>query len=298
MQAFLAHHRAHLATSGTHLALLAVGGHFDSRTGWTVCLSLMVLLSLAAWTMALRRRRAIVDTPTSRIAYAAQGYVELQGRGRALDGLPLVSPLSGVTCLWYRYLTERRDGEGKWVYEDSGESDASFLLEDETGSCLVDPEGAEVSSDHKECWTAQDRRLTEWRLLGNDKICVLGDFATLRGGDALDSGEDTKQLLAEWKRDPVGLRRRFDLNGDGEISEAEWQLARSAARREVEKRHTELMASPDLNTVRRPAGGQAYLISNLTPERLARRFGLWAVFHLVVFFAVLGAFPRVLAHYG
>ena len=40
-------------------------------------------------------------------------------------------------------------------------------------------------------------------------------------------------------------------------------------------------------------GGRLYLIANLAPEKLARRYGLWALFHLAVFFAALGALPWV-----
>lgn len=55
---------------------------------------LLAVIGLIAWTSTFRRRRAITDTPTSRIASAAQGYVELSGQGRALDDPPLYAPLT------------------------------------------------------------------------------------------------------------------------------------------------------------------------------------------------------------
>ena len=120
-------------TSGAQLALLVIGAQTESPLGWSVCLGLMALLSLWAWSGALRRRRAITDTPTSRIASAAQGYVELQGNGRPMAGLPLVSPLSGGRCLWYRNTTEQKDSENQWKVINRDESEASFVLDDGSG---------------------------------------------------------------------------------------------------------------------------------------------------------------------
>jgi len=56
----------------------------------------------------LFRLRLIEDTPTSLIRSAAQGYVELQGRGELLPGPPIVAPLTGLPCVWYRFKVEER----------------------------------------------------------------------------------------------------------------------------------------------------------------------------------------------
>lgn len=279
-------------TSGAQLALLLVGAQTDSPLGWSICLGLMALLSLWAWSGALQRRRAVTDTPTSRIASAAQGYGELQGRGRPMGGLPLVSPLSGSPCLWYRNVTEQRNSEHKWEVINRSESEASFILDDGSGQCAVDPQGAEIHSNHKRHWSEGDYRYTEWSLREGDELYVLGGFRTQGGGDALlDPAADLGLILGEWKRDRAELLRRFDLNGDGELDMDEWRLARQAARREVDKLHRQARAVPDIHLMGRPAPGQLYLIANLAPEKLARRYGLWALFHLAVFFAALGALP-------
>ena len=87
--------------------------------------------------MPVTKARAAVRS-TSKVASAAQGYVELIGSGRPLAGAPLISPVSQLPCLWYRYKIERKTSDNKWVLEDKGESDASFILEDGTGECVVD----------------------------------------------------------------------------------------------------------------------------------------------------------------
>jgi len=279
-------------TSGAQLLLLLVGAKLESRTGWLVCVGAMAAISLVAWLSTLRRRRAIADTPTSRIASAAQGYVELRGTGRPLDDPPLRSHLTSLPCLWYRYQVEERSGGEKWHTVSSGESDVALILEDGSGRCLIDVDGAEILTRHKESWAKDDRRYTEWKLLINDPLYALGEFRSIGGATLeLDAGSDIKTLLADWKNDQPTLLKRFDLNADGAIDITEWSLARRAARREVERQHRQARQETDLHTLRSPNNGLLYLISNLDPDKITRRYLWWAIFHLAVFFAALGALP-------
>lgn len=274
--------------SGGQLILLFIGFQIDDPRGWFFIAVGIAALSVFGWLGALRRWRIISDTPTSLVATAAQGYVELIGRGKALEGLPVVSPLTGLPCLWYHYDVEVKDGEGKWKHDRSDTSDASFIVDDGTGECLVDPEGAEVLSIRKDVWTEGDERYTQWLLLKEERIYVLGQFTTRSGLDLqLDRNGDIKDLLAEWKRDNPQLLKRFDLDNDGQLSLKEWELARNAARREVEARHRDARSSADLHLMHYPEDGRLYMISNMGPDKLARRYQWWAWGHLFVFFAGL-----------
>lgn len=280
-------------TSGAQLGLLIVGLQQESRVGWTVCVTLMAIISLFAWMSTMRRRRAIVDTPTSRIASAAQGYVELHGTGRPLDDPPLLSHLTQLPCLWYRYIVEEKSND-KWRTVSKGESDIAFIIDDGTGRCVVDVDGAEILTRHKETWERGGYRNTEWKLLINDPVYALGEFRTVGGGTLeLDANSDINALLAEWKKDKARLLKRFDLDGDGSIDMKEWTLARQAARREVSKQHREARAEADVHTLRCPAAGRLYLLSNLDPDKITRRYLWWAAFHLTVFFGALGALPWI-----
>ncbi len=279
-------------TSGAQLLLLLIGAKLESRVGWLVCVGLMASLSLVAWLSTLRRRRAIADTPTSRIASAAQGYVELRGTGRPLDDPPLLSHLSALPCLWYRYRVEEKTGSGKWHTVSNGKSDVALILEDGSGRCLVDVDQAEILTRHKESWVKGDHRYAEWKLLIDDPLYALGEFRSIGGATLeLDAESDVKALLAAWKNDRATLLKRFDLDADGEINVKEWALARQAARREVDKMQRAARQEPELHTLRCPDNGQLYLIANLAPEQIARRYLVWSVFHLVVFFAALAALP-------
>lgn len=282
----------HLVTSGGQLVLLLIGLKTESSLGMFVCVALMAPLSLVAWTSAYRRTRAVADTPTSRVASAAQGYVELIGAGKPLAGAPLLSPLTQLPCLWFRYTVERKDSENKWVQESKGESDASFILDDGTGECLVDPEGAEMLVTKKDTWIEGDRRYTQWLLIERQSIYALGQFAT-RGSVDLDLSvaDDVKHLLAEWKNRPAELLQRFDLDKNGHLDLKEWELARAQARREVLANHRDLRASAELHVMRLPEDGRLYLISDLDPGKLASKYRWWSWFHIAVFFGTLIALP-------
>ena len=99
---------AQLLTSGAQLLLLIIGMRLNSRHGWLYCLAAVALISVFAWVSALYRLRTIRNTPTSRIASAAQGYVELVGKGAQFCDPPLLSQLRHQPCLWSRYRVEER----------------------------------------------------------------------------------------------------------------------------------------------------------------------------------------------
>jgi hypothetical protein len=277
--------RIGLLTGGGQLGLAILGIQLHSRHGWLVVLPLIAALSLWAWTSMFRRYRAVGDTPTSQIASAAQGYVEFYGRAQYRPEAKPRAPLSGRECCWYRYRRERRTSDNKWILEGQGQSVAAFLLRDATGTCVVDPDYAEIVTTHVQTWREEDFRLTEWWIADGDPLYALGEFRTLR---AADPRNDLGAVLADWKRDRSQLLQRFDLDRNGEISFQEWALARAAAKRQVERRQTELAAVPPVDVLVAPRDGRLYLLSNFDPRKLTRRFVLGAWAHLAAFFATLG----------
>jgi len=254
---------------------------------------IVLALGLYGWWRALKRSRALLDTPVSRIASAAQGYVELCGKGRPLDGAPLVSPLDGKPVLWYRlstYSLRRSRFLNLWNLVDSHESDSSFLIDDGSGNCCaIDPEGAEVLA-HRHL-TRRDGHLyhKQWHILPGDRIYALGEFSTLGSvSPDMDVSRQIKDLLEDWKKDRPALLRKFDANRDGEIDFEEWEAARAEARRQAMELHREILAAPEAHVMRKPKD-RLYLISDLDPNRLGRRFRIWALLHALTFLAAAGA---------
>ncbi|MFZ5557080.1 MAG: hypothetical protein ACOZDY_10235 [Pseudomonadota bacterium] len=277
---------ANVYTSLAYLALVAVGFQIDTRAGWLIGLALIALIALFAWLGSLKRFRAIDDTPTSRVASAAQGYVELEGRAYPHPGAPVISKLNLLPCCWYRYEIWERGQDNKWQRMDHGESADTFLLRDGSGECVVDPEDAEVLTRHRRTWHQGSYRYTEWTLIERDPLYALGEFATLSAHAELNAREDIAALLAQWKRDRQRLLKRFDADADDAIGLDEWDEARRQAKAEVERQHREYRLEGNIaHVLRRPADGRLFLLANVEPERLARRYRNWAWVHLAALLA-------------
>lgn len=270
-----------LASVG-HLLLLVIGLHLGSPLAWLCILAVIAILSVLLWAANYRRTRAVADTPTSRIASAHQGYVELVGKARQFDSAPLTGPLSGTPCVWFRYRIEQRQ-DNRWLLTSEGRSETSFRLDDGSGSVVVDPHRAEVVTDHHRRWRKGDRRYSEWLLLSGIRVYALGEFSTVGGSNAeLDHRADVVALLDHWKRDPKTLRRRFDLDRNGEIDLQEWELARRAARREVEQLHAEIRNQPGMHVLRAPRDGRLFVLSNFDPDLLSARYRFWTRIQLCI----------------
>lgn len=285
MRAWLRFRSANWLTGGAHFVIVAVAAHADSPAVWPYALASMSLVSFAAWIANYRRYRQIADTPTSRVASAAQGYVELLGRAAPLPGMAaLLTRFRQLPCVWYRYQVEEKGSNDKWSFKDEGESEDPFLLIDATGQCVIDPEQAEIITSHVDTWTEGDYRYTESLLLPQDRISALGEFSTIGGaGATLDFDGDVGALLAEWKKNQPQLRERFDLNRDNSIDAMEWELARRQAQREVERQHLEIRASSDVSILRKPADGRLFLLSNHLPDKLTTRYLRWSSVHILIF---------------
>ncbi|MFQ5935061.1 MAG: GIDE domain-containing protein [Acidiferrobacterales bacterium] len=277
-----------------------------------------VVSSWQSWRQ-LYRARTIEDIPTAKARSAHQGYVELEGLGRLMDGPPIVAPLSGLSCVWYRYRVERHETyydrgrtRHRWVTLESGESSEIFWLEDDTGRVVIDPEGAEITPKHKDVWRSHSGligfarqpahivsylashpsghryRFTEERINPGDCVYAIGLLKNIRshaGRPTVDV--EVRQLLRQWKHDQAILKERFDLNGDGEIDQQEWRLARSQARREVLKARQEegQKFTEGINVMTRPAERRRpYLLSAYPQTDLIKRYRQWAAVYGVAFF--------------
>ncbi|MEE8287400.1 MAG: hypothetical protein V3R72_11950 [Gammaproteobacteria bacterium] len=243
---------------------------------------------LIAWLAALRRYRIIADTPTAVLRSAAQGYVELVGTCRAIPGSDLLLYGKAPPCLWYlaTILEQNRSFSKTRTTTRFERSEDTFLIEDGTGECVIDPEHAEVLSAHQTSWRNGDTYYRVCYLLPGDQLYAIGDMRTLRAADGtLDRRADVSALLREWKTDRAALVQRFDTNGDGEIDLQEWQGAVSAAGRDVDARHREMRLQPGLHLMRAPDDGRPFLLSNRDPGELRKRYRWRAWFHLTVFVA-------------
>jgi hypothetical protein len=282
---------------------------------WWIC-GIAIVVALAggvASFMFLRHARLIEDTPTSRVRSAAQGYVELEGQTREMEGLPIVCPLSGTRCVWWRYRVEEkrttyRKGKShtRWVTVSRAVSDDSFLLDDGTGQCIVDPTGARIIPTRRRRWYGNRSqpdigpeagsgllrsmfcryRYTEELIFRSDLIYALGHYRTQSGGGAeFDEKADLTVLLNKWKRDPQ-MMELLDVNKDGHIDAREWEAARRMALNRVREEHVRrAVETPDLNILSKPKDGRPYLLSGVPQAKLVRRYRTYAGLAIAGFFA-------------
>lgn len=270
--------------SGLYFTLIAVAAQSGPGLQARWCLAGAALLAGMAWLGSLRRTRAIAELATSRIASAAQGYVELMGRANSDKAQLIYTPLGGIACIWYRYrLYSKDNAKREWRQIDSGTSSSTFDISDPTGVCTVDPDHAEVVGAEVRTSYPGGDKLVEECLFGGSTIYVLGDFSTVGGSSsALNVREDVSALLARWKQDRANLHQRFDLDRNGTLNLQEWELARQLATRTVEREHRDIRQQPGLHLLRAPDGGRLFLISALSPKALRNHFLRWSVFHLAM----------------
>lgn len=278
----------------------------DSNVFW-ILFSVLLLAAIACFYQAvkyLNYTRLIVDTPTSRIASAAQGYVELEGLGYLMDGVPVLLPGNQKPCLWYRkviYEYESIGNQKGWKKLRDEVSDNLFLIKDASGEAVIDPDDAMVTPNHKRTHYNNNagrkyKHVDTWISI-NAPLHVMGNFTTTGGAQGeFDVNADVRELLREWKADSNTMLERFDENNDGDIDLEEWKKVREAALEHVLEEHAALRKVPPTNLVdathdrRRP-----FLISAKDQFDIVKRWQLYKYLYFTLFF-VSGVFAVYLAN--
>lgn len=260
---------------------LKLGTRFNP---WPWLVLLFAVCAFLFWLMAYRRQRAIEDVPTSTIAAAAQGYVELRGTAEPAAGNTLTGRLTHIPCVWYRYVVCHATDPDQKEDSDSGSRGVPFVLRDKTGECLVDLEQAEVICDRCQSWVKDEMSYQEWSIRVGDLIYAIGYFSS--------GGKDAERYLlvqaghtiAAHERDRKDYVARYDADGDGKVERAELAAARETLRRDAEQRYTgqggvhRLGPSPD---------GSPFIVLSADPRSPARRYRWLALIHLFIFFAAI-----------
>jgi hypothetical protein len=253
----------------------------------------------------LRFVRLIEDTPTSKIRSAAQGFIELEGRGVLIPQATIASPLSGSVCIWYRYKIERKVVNGKnthWRTIQSGSSPHPIRIDDTTGQCLLAQKGASIHTHLKKSWYGMsatpstmsiDRsnslmqfgnyRYTEELIPENTPLYALGHFKTVRSTDNFQQQKAVARIISDWKADYEYLLAKFDRNNDGLLDEKEWKLVRLAAKLEADDLRKELLNEAEIHTMEKPVKGLPYLISTGEQDSFANKFKWYSRLAFVAF---------------
>jgi hypothetical protein len=255
----------------------------------------------------LKRSRLIEDTPTSRIRSAAQGYVELIGAVSVGEAGELTAPLSGTPCVWFDYKVQRYRESGKnghWYTIDEGTSNHWFRIDDKTGNCVIDPQGADVITEHSRTWYGNSQtpnqeinsnnpilsslerrryRYIEKFIYIHDVIYALGHFQSIGGGRDIPSNHKTTgEVIRQWKKNYDWILAIFDKDGNGEIDLQEWEQVRKAASQEADKRRHDLSKMPAMHILSKTPNKQyPFILSTHSQKTLAKRFRYYATASLV-----------------
>ncbi len=134
----------------------------------------------------LQRKRLIENTPTSKIRGAALGLVEVSGL--AAGPYTLTAPITGMPCYYYRTTAWQIKRSGKnehWEKVADESLHVSFYVNDNTGTLLIDPQGAEMDIHRDFC-----------ELYSNSIFCgnigVPGAVAGFLGRHGVDCDQKTK----------------------------------------------------------------------------------------------------------
>lgn len=277
-------------------------GNISNMPVWFFSL-LMTLLSgvglNAFYRMCLwfQQAQLIENVPTAKIRSAAQGYLELSGIAKLMDGPVIVSPLTGKTCVWYSYKVEERvetsSKEGHytrhWRVIKQGRSEELFLLEDETGRCIIDPDDADVYISHRKVWHKRHvnpaRRYSEQLIRDGDPLYAIGFFKSVADIEQQQTRLQVAQTLRQWKQDPGLILHRFDTDRDGKLDVNEWDQARNAAESQVKREQGLKAKEEQLNVMMSSdVSDQTYILSSEPEAVLIRQYRWRALKSLVIFF--------------
>ncbi|MDZ4827760.1 MAG: LemA family protein [Actinomycetota bacterium] len=164
------------------------------------------------WGLRLRATAwRIVDTPTSKVAAAAVGTSELAGT--AIASHPAPAPASGTSCVWFSWKLQQWRKRGKdheWVTVDSSEWRHPFVIEDDTGSIRVDPQGADFHGVKEHKYPVPGRagkwQQLEWLVADRAQVYVLGPVRVDPTGTALEVGGDGEFMISDDSEKRIAFR--------------------------------------------------------------------------------------------
>jgi len=241
----------------------------------------VVATVLALWAAlnAKRFRQFILDTPRSKIGSAAQGFVELQGKCEFYGNRVTQGFTHGPPCVWHRYSVGCVEEETSRT----GQSDLPFVIRDDTGTCVVNPDGAKIISSGRRSWSQGGRYYRTHYIRHGAQVYVFGEMRS--NGCSLTSYNERSELagiLKTWKQDQPWLLEEFDADKNGEIDVDEWDNARARAEKIAREKFDGKREERVENSIRKPSNGLPMLISDQHPDILAKKFLLLGYFNLVV----------------
>jgi hypothetical protein len=261
-------------------------------THWPALLWAGMALTMFAATFHYWRLLRMHEAPVSTIAAAAQGYVELYGKASAEKDLR--TPYHGIPCVWYRawVYANQQNPRGAEHFSNNrlleyAESQSTFILEDESAQCVIDPKGAEVIYYEARTWRKNNHRYVEEYLPTDQPIYVIGQLDTRKDilhPSALNQAVSAR--LKDMKSRPQQLLNQYDHNLNREIDMDEWERARQDVIHQVKSEHA-MQAHTGSFVLSKPTDGHMFLISAQSPTQLRMQHKKWLTIYLLMAITLL-----------
>ena len=266
---------------GCALLILPVLNAFGVLTAWGPAIVLFVIGGTAYVYAAFKYKdlRAIRDTATSKIGSLPMGLVEICGKARRHSNFHAI----------YRAL---RVSEKRSKYEfDAGMQGLQreefslfpFYIEDSSGSIYVNPEGASILVNVKR-WSDGGYRYEEAEIKDGDTVYCLGTVGDKSG----DLNAEIYEALKEARKDKY-FKQIYDTNGDGMISQEEWDDARKKITAQVMEKNA-ARQNASFREIKKGSENKIFIISNKSEKELTS--GLFKTIVFMLFgslFAVAAA---------
>ncbi|MDY0189560.1 MAG: GIDE domain-containing protein [Desulfuromonas sp.] len=241
-----------------------------------------------------RLKQRIENTPTSKARSAAMGMIEVSGRAQRMYAL--VSPISQLPCVYYclkKYQRSKRNDT--WhVTQVTSSGNVPFVLTDDTGSILIDPQGAQLKPQFSTegvpgqsnilfSSASESNHYEKWKeevLHEGCNLYVLGFARSVDdNGSAKNISHSVAKKLRDLKSDKAAMQA-YDADNDGHISTAEWDRARSDMEQQAlrEKLHnSQQRSNKQLLIGAPPQKGLPFIIAETASEtHLTRNYSWYA----------------------
>jgi hypothetical protein len=229
---------------------------------------LMAGIAVFAGLRARQRAALVASTPKANIGMADDGYRQFEGAAEAIDGMPVLAPLTGSPCVWYHAKVEEfartlhstdSASRKQWTTVKEVASEAPLVLRDATGACVVYPYDAEVTPTDRSIWYGATPEPTD----RNPERVSPGagkPMVEVAGGPGSRYRYTEERIYAG---NPLTVQGRFagGLDEDDDVDlDADEEKARAATGTKASIRYT--------------AGGQPFLMSTLSRDKHAETMGL------------------------
>lgn len=178
------------------MALFAIASYFGLLVfGLSIFLSAIVFVFLPT-SQEHQFRRAEKKISTTKIAFLKPGIVEISGVCKIIE--PTFSKLSNTPCIAYSYKVERvglvrklRSARASTTHYTLSYEELCnpFLIEDETGSVKIEPDGLIINSFYNQKTEREaGRQFTEKTILEGEKIIIIGEAIRKNGTYIIQNG--------------------------------------------------------------------------------------------------------------